>query len=236
MLLFLTTALAVGFLGSFHCIGMCGPLALALPIKANNRYEAFFLRLLYNSGRILTYSFIGLVAGSFGQFISLRGWQSALSIVAGFTVLLIAVFTSGATMRYFDKKTVAFTFKLKQLLGNQIQQKSHRSLIMVGIINGFLPCGFVYLALAGALTGGSIANGALYMFFFGLGTLPMMLGISFIAQLLQSKARKLVSRYSMVVGIALGIFLIYRGTMLQFNSNYCHGSTSKTNPVTCPIR
>ncbi len=227
------SAFLLGFLGSFHCIGMCGPLALSIPVPAKTPAGQITLRLLYNFGRILTYSIIGVAAGFIGQYIALEGWQSILSIVAGISVILIGLFSSGAAGKVFDRKTVSFTHKLRLLLGKQIQKKTILSLFLMGMINGLLPCGFVYLALAGALAGGSIPNGAMYMFFFGLGTLPMMTGLSLLGGVLQAKSRTFVSRYATWVAIAMGIFLIWRGTIQHLGDAGCHTSPDSVHVAGC---
>src|SRR4051812_6383152 len=86
---FFLVAISLGFLGSFHCVGMCGPIALALPVHHRTPYIKHLLILLYNSGRILTYSLLGLFAGLLGKSLSVFGFQQALSIFVGLSILVV---------------------------------------------------------------------------------------------------------------------------------------------------
>ena len=90
--MWLFSAFLVGFLGSFHCVGMCGPIALALPLEKKSNWSFFSGRLLYNGGRVLTYSVLGLLVGIIGHTIAMAGFQKVLSIATGILILIIAVF------------------------------------------------------------------------------------------------------------------------------------------------
>jgi sulfite exporter TauE/SafE len=204
-------AITLGLLGSLHCAAMCGPLMLALPLAAGGAGRVVAGRLLYQFGRITTYSLLGLVAGLIGKSAFVIGAQRWLAIALGIAIL------SG----FFLSKKIALAApvvrlvgKLKMAMGTQLQQRSFRSLILLGMLNGLLPCGLVYVALAGAVSRGSVLSGIGYMAMFGLGTLPMMLGISLSGKILPSSFRSKL-RGAIPVGICLlAGLLILRGMAL----------------------
>jgi sulfite exporter TauE/SafE len=173
------TAISLGFLGSFHCVGMCGPIALALPIGKQNPTNRLLSILIYNSGRILTYSAFGILFGAIGKSFSLFGYQQLLSIVLGALILfgllipkkLLSKINLGSFVYYFFNK-------LKTKLATLFLKEEKKSLFAIGLLNGLLPCGLVYMAAAGAIATGNILNGALFMAFFGMGTLPAMMALS----------------------------------------------------------
>lgn len=218
---YLFSALSVGFLGSFHCAGMCGPLALALPTPGATNQSLLVGRLLYNLGRTVTYFILGLIAGIIGHTFSIKGLQSDISIVSGALIILVVLFSNEAILKRINSNLVGASFHVKKKLGFLLKKHSYSSLFFVGLLNGILPCGFVYLALAGAVTSGSIINGGLYMFLFGLGTLPMMLLISLSGSIISIKARSFVNRLSPIIAIALALFLIHRGTSLRNEEDDC---------------
>ncbi len=221
MELFFWTAFTVGFLGSFHCAGMCGPLALALPSGEGGILRLAAGRLAYNVGRVVTYSLLGLAAGMLGRTFSIRGWQSDLSIVSGILILVMVIFTNKKIQGKINQRLAGVSFGLKKVFGMLMKKHSFGSLFTIGLVNGILPCGFVYLALAGAATTKSPLEGAAYMFLFGTGTIPIMFVLAMSGTFISIKARNIINRLSPVVAIALAIFLIHRGTLLKEESQSC---------------
>ncbi len=215
------TALSVGFLGSFHCAGMCGPLALALPGGNGSMLSLIGGKLAYNFGRLITYSILGLIAGLLGHTFSIRGWQSDLSIISGILILLFVLFSNKKVLNFLNSKLVGVSYFFKQKFGVLMKNHSTGSLFTIGLLNGILPCGFVYLALAGAATTQSPLEGATYMFLFGLGTVPIMLTIALSGSFISLKARNFINKLSPVIAIALAIFLIHRGTMMKESDHAC---------------
>lgn len=215
------TAISVGFLGSFHCAGMCGPLALALPGGNGSMLSLIGGKLAYNFGRLITYSILGLIAGILGHSFSIRGWQSDLSILSGIIILLFVLFSNKKVLNFINSKLVGVSFFFKQKFGILMKNHSVGSLFTIGLLNGILPCGFVYLALAGAATTQSPLEGATYMFLFGLGTVPIMLTIALSGTFISIKARNFINKLSPVIAIALAIFLIHRGTMMKESDHAC---------------
>lgn len=172
---FYLSAFGMGLATSLHCLGMCGPLALALPTGEQNPYIG---RTLYNTGRIITYSAFGAIAGLFGEGFALVGYQQMLSIICG--VILISYFVLNRYTKWeFIKFKLPFTQFLSPLLAKYIQAPpTYTRLLVFGILNGALPCGAVYIALAAALGTGNVVNAILFMILFGAGTFPLMYIIS----------------------------------------------------------
>ncbi|MCW9707290.1 sulfite exporter TauE/SafE family protein [Fodinibius salsisoli] len=208
------TALAIGFFGSFHCIGMCGPIALALP--GQNDSKLFFIsgRLLYNIGRIVTYSLLGALFGVIGYSIMLAKLQNTLSIFLGILIILGSVSQTSFFQGWKKKMKLNLPFqKLKKLINSQFNKRGQGTLFTIGLLNGLLPCGFVYIALAGSITTGSIVGGSIFMALFGLGTLPAMFAMALAPGMISLQLRRKINTILPLLAAGLGIYLIYRGIM-----------------------
>lgn len=164
----------LGLLGSLHCAGMCGPLALAVPVVGAGRAAMGRSRLVYNAGRLVTYAALGLLFGGCGQALTLAGWQRGLSLLAGGLILGGWLIAARLPARLSLTRGVA---SLKAALGWMLRKRSMPALFGLGLLNGLLPCGLVYVAGAAAGATGTAAGGAVFMGAFGLGTLPVMLGV-----------------------------------------------------------
>lgn len=209
------TGFLIGFLGSFHCVGMCGPIALALPIGNNSNAQLIIGRILYNIGRSITYALFGAIFGLFGKGIELAGLQMYASIALGASILLYYVFPSKYKGKFALTKPylVASNF-VKRGFTKLTKTGSPQALFIFGIINGFLPCGFVYVALAGAITTGGALSGALYMLLFGLGTAPIMFATSLVGKFLSAKLKQKMNKLIPIFAIVLAIIFILRGLSL----------------------
>lgn len=211
----LWSAFLIGLFGSFHCIGMCGPIALALPIQNNNMVRMILGRLLYNIGRAITYAAIGLLFGLIGQSLSLAGFQQSVSIVAGVLILLMVLLPSKISQKlYLLKPAYGFTNFLKRKFGMLLRQKTISATFFIGLLNGFLPCGLVYIAVAGALGTGHYLDGAAYMFVFGIGTIPIMLTVSLAGNFIGINVRKRINKMIPAFMIILAFLFILRGMNL----------------------
>lgn len=204
-----------GFLGSFHCIGMCGPLALALPGSDRNLPYLVCSRLVYNLGRVITYSLLGFFVGILSKMIAIGGFQQWLSITVGLLILL------GLSLSAFRQKLnrwKAYPSRLMKRATKPIKalfRKGHiSSLFLIGLLNGLLPCGFVYLGLSTALTTGTIANSVYFMAGFGFGTFPAMLTLSLAGGLVSLSWRRRLKRVSPYFIALVGVLLIIRGLNL----------------------
>lgn len=208
----LWTAVTIGFFGSFHCLGMCGPIALALPGRggAAGRFAAG--RLLYNFGRITTYSLMGALFGIFGHSAALAGLQQSLSIALGILIIAGVLIQSPRLARWWQAWSSRMPFaRLQQAIRRQFSRQGMPALYTIGLLNGLLPCGFVYMGLAGSLTTGSVTGGALYMMLFGLGTFPAMFGIALAPDLLTFRMRARINRVIPYLTLSVGLYLVYRG-------------------------
>lgn len=209
------SALLLGLVGSLHCAGMCGPIALALPLGKESWFTRVTGGLLYNTGRTITYALLGAVFGLAGMGIALGGMQQWASIALGIIMILSVAIpwlsVKGEKLNHLvDKMTGVF----KKPLARMFRVRTYRSLFIIGILNGFLPCGLVYIALAGALVTGQYLEGSLYMAFFGLGTIPMMLAISLAGNFISGKMRAKLGRLIPIFIVLLGILFILRGLNL----------------------
>ncbi|MCJ8163252.1 sulfite exporter TauE/SafE family protein [Pontibacter sp. E15-1] len=204
--------LLFGLVGSFHCVGMCGPIAVALPFVGSSGWRYYAGRLLYNCGRIVTYASLGALAGAFGETLQLAGLQQTVSIVSGVLILLLLVLPAARKGRYTrwlgTDKLMAW---VRHQIGYFFRKNSLGALFMVGLLNGLLPCGFVYIALAGAISAPGIGGAMGYMALFGLGTLPLMLLVSLSGKRISLKMRGTFNRAVPYVGITLALLFIVRG-------------------------
>ena len=208
-------ALATGLGGSLHCIGMCGPIALALPVSKRSIAGRVVGRLSYNLGRAITYGVLGALTGLLGKAISFAGWQQRLSIFAGVLMLLVVLWPSKYSLIPWSK---IVRLKLPDFFsrwwGALFARERTDSLFLIGLLNGFLPCGLVYIALAGAATTADPLSGALYMIVFGLGTLPVMFLLTIAGSALAQRFKKRINRV-VPFGIALiAVLFILRGMSL----------------------
>lgn len=207
--------LAIGFIGSLHCLGMCGPIVLTLPGAARERWRFLGGRLLYNVGRALTYAALGALVGIVGQSFALAGYQRWLGIAAG--VLMIVTVTLPADMldRFpFGSAPQRLVAALQRALRGLLETSSLSGLFAIGLLNGLLPCGLVYTALAGSLAMGGIMSGGLFMLLFGLGTLPVLFAFAYAAGFITAHVRAHVRKILPLGVIFMGVFFILRGLSL----------------------
>lgn len=208
----LVSALTLGLLGSFHCAGMCGPIALILPFPENNKWAKLYGGLIYHLGKIISYAILGIIFGSIGSGISLSGFQYNISFIMGILMIVFALIS--IIFKNNTSFNIPFLNALKIKLGNLLSVKKYNSVFLIGLLNGFLPCGLVYIALAGAISSASIYKGALFMIFFGLGTLPMLLAISVIGSSLSLNIRRKITKFIPLTIILIGALFILRGSRL----------------------
>ena len=208
----LYTALIFGLISSFHCIGMCGPIALMLPVDRGNPAKKVSQILTYHLGRLTAYATIGLVFGLVGRGLFLAGMQQKLSIFIGVAMILVILIPEKVFARYnFSKPVFVLISKVKAALGKQFKNKSYKSLFTIGLLNGFLPCGMVYVALFGAIAMQNEAFGVLYMLLFGLGTIPMMSSVVYLQSFLTIPIRNKIQKAIPYVAVLMGMLFILRG-------------------------
>ena len=205
----------LGLVGSLHCAGMCGPITIALPLNNRSWFSRISGGLLYNFGRTVTYGLLGAIFGLAGMGLALVGLQQWVSIILGVIMILsILIPRLGNIGKRIAGTTEKLTDNLKKPLIRLFKLRTYRSLFLIGLLNGFLPCGLVYIAVAGALVMSEYYQGALYMIFFGLGTIPMLLAISVAGNVISQKLRSRLTKAIPFIVILLGILFILRGLNL----------------------
>lgn len=207
------SALLLGFFGSFHCIGMCGPIALALPQHEGQPYLKVISALLYNFGRVITYAIIGILFGTIGKGLFMGGIQQFVSIATGAIIILVVAFPYIVPSKFKQVSVLQIPF-MRKAFSNAFKMKSLSAYLFLGLINGLLPCGFVYIALSGAMLTGSTIDGSLFMFFFGLGTIPAMFSMSMMGSFININFRNKIKKAVPIISIVVGIILIFRGLNL----------------------
>jgi sulfite exporter TauE/SafE len=208
----LYTAFIFGLISSFHCIGMCGPIAMMLPVERDNSAKKVTQILTYHIGRLTAYAIIGLIFGLVGRGLYLAGLQQRMSIFIGVAMIAVVLIPEKVFAQYnFSKPIFKLISKIKSSLGSQFKNKSYKSLFIIGLLNGFLPCGMVYVALFGALAMQNEFFGIVYMILFGLGTVPMMSSIVYFNSLLSISVRNKIQKFIPIVAVIIGILFIFRG-------------------------
>jgi sulfite exporter TauE/SafE len=205
------TAFVLGLVGSMHCAGMCGPLALALPRATGPASRFVAGRVAYNMGRIATYCTLGVVFGILGRSLALAGIQRWVSIALG--LLLLAGLLSSSSLAHWVPVTTLVNV-LKSRMSRLLKHRSVLSLAILGLLNGLLPCGLVYVACAGATVSGGVGNGLSYMAAFGAGTVPMMMAVSLSGNLMPPALRLRLLKALPIAVILLATLLILRGMSL----------------------
>jgi sulfite exporter TauE/SafE len=205
-----TTAFVLGLSSSFHCVGMCGPLLLAVPTRASINYQWLEI-LIYHTARIFTYALLGVLVGFAGWRLQVANLQQFFSLTIGI-ILLIYVFAG----RFFADASwlLAFNKMIFSFFGFAAKQKGQRGTLLLGVANGLLPCGMVYIALTGAMASASATAAAGFMTLFGLGTLPLLFVFNFYGIRLQASVKQRIKFVSPIVIAIMGILLIIRGLNL----------------------
>ena len=208
----LYTAFFFGLISSLHCIGMCGPIAMMLPLEINNPAKKAFQILLYHAGRLTAYGTLGLVFGLLGKGLYLAGMQQQISIAVGILIITIVVIPEKVFAKYnFSRPVYRIISKVKSSLGNQFRKKSPDAIFTIGLLNGFLPCGLVYAALFGAIAMQSEVYGVAYMLLYGLGTIPMMSAVVYMSTMLSNPFRSKIQKVIPIVTVCIGVLFILRG-------------------------
>jgi sulfite exporter TauE/SafE len=199
----------IGLMGSLHCVGMCGPLAFAVPTVRGHRLAS---ALIYNGGRIITYAILGVIVGLLGLGIHLAGFQSYLSILTGVFIILLVVFPALENL-LFRLTKIDLGNRVRRLMSKHLKKHSYKSTALIGVLNGLLPCGLIYAALAGAIETGFVETAAVYMMLFGLGTsvlmIATMLSKGVVFRVGWFKPKKVVPYLTLV----LGLLFVVRGLL-----------------------
>ncbi len=234
MELIIISAFMMGFIGSIHCVGMCGPLAISMPFSFFSSFTKWTAILLYNIGRVIAYSIIGIFVGLLGRGVNWFGISQIFSLILG-TLIVISVVSPtvvksiGIRLPHWVNKNQVNTLQFL------IKKKSVSWMFLVGMLNGFLPCGLVYMAVAAALSTYTILGAVTFMAFFGLGTIPAMITVIIAGQHLPLSWRIGFRKLVPVVTFIIGTLLILRGLNLNipYVSPYLHQNLTGVNTVDC---
>ncbi|MFY8096795.1 MAG: sulfite exporter TauE/SafE family protein [Flavobacterium sp.] len=212
----LYTAFIFGLISSFHCVGMCGPIAMMLPVDRTNEAKKVTQIITYHLGKLTSYGLLGLIFGILGKSFYLAGLQQQLSIILGILMIVVAVVPEKVFAKYnFSKPVYRIITKIKSSLGQHFKNKSYRSLFTIGLLNGFLPCGMVYVAIFGAIAMQSVSLGILYMILFGIGTIPLLTAVVYLSNILSLSFRKTIQNMIPLVAVVIGMLFIIRGLGLN---------------------
>ena len=206
------SAFILGLLGSLHCVGMCGPIAFMLPVDRSNSVKKISQISAYHIGRLLAYGLIGLVFGILGKSFYLFGVQQQLSIAIGIIMIIIILIPYKSISKYNLSKPIhKIIAKVKSSLGKALKKKTADTFITIGFLNGFLPCGLVYMAVFGAIATGDLIEGSIYMILFGLGTIPLMTSAIYLGKFLNQSIKRRIQKAIPVFVVLIGVLFILRG-------------------------
>ena len=208
----LLTAIVFGLLGSFHCIGMCGPIAFMLPVDRTSQLKRVVQIAVYHLGRMIAYGVLGLLFGLLGKGFNFFGFQQYLSIIIGLIMIVVVVLPTNVVNKFSIIKPI---YKLlsgvKNRLGQELKKKRTDTLFTIGFLNGFLPCGLVYMAIFASIATGNAMSGSVYMLFFGLGTIPLMTAFVYLGNFTTGLVRKRVQQFIPVAVVIIAVLFILRG-------------------------
>ena len=207
----ITSAFFLGALGSTHCIGMCGPIALSLPSINNSPSSKFISSLLYNTGRVITYTVIGFIVGLLGKSFFIMGLKNVVSVFLGITVLFFFLFPY--FKKRFEKAALLNNFykNIRKKIMILFNKKNNAAVLIIGLLNGLLPCGLIYIATIGAASTNSPLESMLFMAAFGIGTIPLVWAFSFFGQLIRHKLKNVFKYTYPAIVITMACLLILRG-------------------------
>ncbi len=217
----LIAALTLGLLGSMHCIGMCGPLVLAVPSNTASRWKFIVERAIYNLGKAITYGMMGAALGVAGNTV-LMNIQQHISIILGVTMLVTVAIPYGLKSKIVPKGWISKKYSplkylyafVKENISALMKKRGSIALFFMGMLNGLLPCGLVYTALIGATVVADVWQSAMFMIVFGIGTAPALVAVSLTGKIISVRFRSLITRAIPAFSIALAIILILRGMNL----------------------
>jgi sulfite exporter TauE/SafE len=202
----------LGLAGSLHCAGMCGPIAMALPTRGATGWSLGLKNLSYQGGRIITYGLLGAIFGALGTALAMTGLHQGLSVAMGL-LLMASVFFPGLWKgKWAGGRWLGW---LKARLGQALGPQRKVPFVVIGMLNGLLPCGLVYVALGAALATGDALTAAGFMLLFGLGTSPMMAGMVWMGTRLGREVKQRFKKLVPVTVFLLGILFFVRGLGLE---------------------
>ena len=206
------SAIILGLMGSLHCVGMCGPIAFMLPVDRTNNFKKISQIFIFHFGRLMAYSIMGILFGFIGKGLYVFGIQQKLSIIIGVLMIVVILIPYKTFNKYnFSKPLYMLISIIKNRLGKALKKKTADTFLTIGFLNGFLPCGLVYMALFGAIAMANPLEGGLYMMLFGAGTIPLMTTAIYFGGFLKGAAKQKIQRLIPVFVVFTGLLFIIRG-------------------------
>ena len=205
----------LGGITSFHCVGMCGPIAISLPLHGDTKWKKLLGGILYNLGRTVTYALMGLAFGLIGQGLNTLGFQKIVSILAGTLMIATVFFPALFKSSSMDSSIFSFVNTVKNSLKKLFTTKSHIGLFTIGLLNGLLPCGPLYYAVIISTGTGNAVESVLFMILFGLGTIPLLLAVSIAGNFISVKIRNRINNFFPIIMVVMGLLFILRGLSLD---------------------
>jgi sulfite exporter TauE/SafE len=206
------SAIILGLMGSLHCVGMCGPIAFMLPVDRTSNLKKISQIFIYHFGRLMAYSIMGILFGFIGKGLYVFGIQQKLSILIGVLMIVVILIPYKTFNKYnFSKPLYILISKVKNRLGKALKKKTADTFLTIGFLNGFLPCGLVYMALFGAIAMANPLEGGLYMMLFGAGTIPLMTTAIYFSGFLKGAAKQKIQRLIPVFVVIMGLLFVFRG-------------------------
>ncbi|XOD68037.1 MAG: sulfite exporter TauE/SafE family protein [Flavobacteriales bacterium Tduv] len=209
--LIIGTAFLLGFSGSLHCFGMCGPIAFTIAVDRNNHLKRLFQNITYQLGRVISYTSLGLFFGIIGYGFSLAGFHKILSILLGLGMMASVFFSKKKLNKIKPLRSYTFWLgRVQSALGGFIRKKNFSALFITGFLNGLLPCGLVYASVNAAMSMGNIFSSGLFMLYFGMGTVPLMFITVIMGNFISLRIRNKILRVAPVIVFFVGFLLIFR--------------------------
>lgn len=206
----ISAGMVFGLAGSLHCVGMCGPIVMALPFSESSWFSRLTSNVIYFTGKALTYAIMGFAIGLVGLTFIPKGFQQWVSIGSGIIILVM----TWAPKLIKSNVGSSINSKLAKLMSSYMKETSLSKHLILGLLNGALPCGMVYMALAASITAGGVWQSALFMFVFGLGTVPLLFLIGVSKQAFSFKRRKMLQNSIPYIATVLALLFILRGLSL----------------------
>ncbi|NHZ86732.1 MAG: sulfite exporter TauE/SafE family protein [Planctomycetia bacterium] len=212
---FIISGLMLGFLTSFHCIGMCGPIAIAIPLHGEYKFQRLFGGILYNLGRTTTYIIFGFIFGLLGQSLGALGFQRWVSIIAG-ALMIITVLSPSLFNPNFNTTGIfnSLFSRVKIALKRLFSIRSFGGLYLIGLLNGLLPCGPLYMAFIISTGTGNAISASIFMLMFGLGTIPLLFSITVLGNSISIPVRNRIKNLFPILILIIGLLFILRGLNL----------------------
>ena len=218
----------IGLFTSFHCISMCGGINLSQCLNNNvtsdkGRLSTVKPAFLYNLGRVISYTIFGGIVGGIGSVISFTGWmQGLVQLIAGIFMVIM-----GLNMLNIFPWLRKLNPRMPKFFAKKIKSKNNNSPFFVGLLNGLMPCGPLQAMQIYALSTGSVTKGALSMFLFSLGTVPLMFGLGALSSYMSKKFSNKIMKFGAILVVILGFVMFNNGLALS-GINLSKGSDTKS--------